>query len=166
VAKRDPHEYMQPWVNLTYSAQLLLAKLNEALEEALGISIVEQEFLSQVGKAGGEIRMVDVAQNLSVSKAAVTKIVDRLEERDLVVRQPAEFDRRVINLVLTPEGKRILRGSWRLIEPWVKEHFADRLSRDEMVTLGEILQKLIESHGQWEAMAQRLRGPRSAKREP
>ena len=155
---RDPHEYMQPWVNLAYAGSLLLTRLSEALQEEVGVSLVEQEFLGQVGKAGGEIRMSDVAHNLWVSKAAVTKIVDRLEERELVERRPAESDRRVIHLVLTQEGGRVLRGSWKLIEAWVKENFADRLSREEVKELGGILQKLIESHGQWEALNARLQG--------
>jgi DNA-binding MarR family transcriptional regulator len=149
---------MQPWVNLAYAGSLLLTRLSEAMQEEVGISLVEQEFLGQVGKAGGKIRMVDVAHNLWVSKAAVTKIVDRLEERELVVRRPAESDRRVINLVLTKEGNQTLKASWKLIEAWVKENFADRLSRKEVKELGEILQKLIESHGQWDALNARLRG--------
>jgi DNA-binding MarR family transcriptional regulator len=153
-----PHEYMQSWVNLTYTGPFLLNQLSTEMEKAFGVSVIEQEFLGQVGKAGGEIRMVDLAHNLWVSKAAVTKIVDRLEARGLVERGPSPMDRRVTNITLTKEGSALLGRSWKLLRSWVEKNFAKRLSDAEIRQLSAILQKLLESHDQWGALGARLRG--------
>jgi MarR family transcriptional regulator, organic hydroperoxide resistance regulator len=54
---------------------------------------------------GGPLKMSELAQALFCDSSNVTGIVDRLEERGLVRREPAEGDRRVKLLVLTEDGE-------------------------------------------------------------
>ncbi len=152
------HEYMRAWVNLSFSGQFLLERLNEEMEDGLGISLIEQEFLGQIAKAGGKIRMIDLARHTWVSKAAVTKTVDRHEQRALVQRDPSPSDRRVIQVSLTSQGRRLLTRSRKVLHRFVKSNFANRLSDDEIRRLSRILKKLIESHDLWEALEKRLKG--------
>jgi DNA-binding MarR family transcriptional regulator len=59
-----------------------------------------------------------LARFLACDNSNVTGIVDRLEERGLAERQPAEHDRRVKLLVLTEEGHRVRREiERRIAEP-------------------------------------------------
>jgi len=62
--------------------------------------------------------MSELAGRLACDSSNVTGIVDRLEARGLVARQPAPHDRRVKMLVLTAEGERV-RGELvkRMSEP-------------------------------------------------
>jgi DNA-binding MarR family transcriptional regulator len=53
----------------------------------------------------GPLSMSDVADRLVCDPSYVTAIVDRLEARGLVERQPHERDRRVKLLAVTPEGR-------------------------------------------------------------
>ena len=53
---------------------------------------------------GKPLPMNDLAVALHCDASNVTGLVDRLEARGLVARQPGERDRRVKELVLTPEG--------------------------------------------------------------
>jgi DNA-binding MarR family transcriptional regulator len=55
------------------------------------------------------VPMGDLAAALHCDSSNVTGIVDRLEERGLVRREPAEGDRRVKMLVLTADGERMRR---------------------------------------------------------
>ena len=105
--------------------------------------------------------MVDLARHTWMSKAAVTKIVDRLEERGVVSREPSATDRRVINVSLTKEGAELLGPTWKTLHSFVKANFADRLDSKGILALSEILQKLLESHGMWDSMLTRLRGLKS-----
>ena len=50
--------------------------------------------------------MRDLADLLHCDASNVTGIVDGLERRGLITRQPDPGDRRVKNLILTPEGER------------------------------------------------------------
>jgi MarR family transcriptional regulator, organic hydroperoxide resistance regulator len=62
--------------------------------------------------------MSELAVALRCDNSNVTGIVDRLEDRGLVERQPAEHDRRVKMLSITPRGVEVrARLSARLAEP-------------------------------------------------
>jgi MarR family transcriptional regulator, organic hydroperoxide resistance regulator len=62
--------------------------------------------------------MSELAIALRCDNSNVTGIVDRLEDRGLVERQPAEHDRRVKMLSITPRGIEVRAGlSARLSEP-------------------------------------------------
>jgi DNA-binding MarR family transcriptional regulator len=51
--------------------------------------------------------MRDLAERLSCDKSNVTGLIDGLEERGLVARQPDPRDRRIKQLVLTETGRRL-----------------------------------------------------------
>lgn len=50
--------------------------------------------------------MADIARQLNVAPTVVTGLVDRLESRGMLSRQPDPTDRRKIRLVLTDQGAR------------------------------------------------------------
>ena len=49
----------------------------------------------------------DVARYGSVDTGAVTRMLDRLEDKGLVIRKRSQEDRRIVNLVLTDAGHEI-----------------------------------------------------------
>ena len=51
--------------------------------------------------------MGELAEAMHCDNSNITGIVDRLEERGLVERQPADYDRRVKLIALTPDGTRL-----------------------------------------------------------
>jgi len=88
------------------------------------------------------IPMGRLAEALACDASNVTGLVDRLESRGLVRRQPSAEDRRVKALELTPAGVR-LRS--RLVERMTKPPGSlDRLSADEQRTLVKILKRLLD----------------------
>lgn len=88
---------------------------------------------SQIG-VGGALRM---------DRATTMAIIDRLEGRDLVVRQRSVVDRRRHELYLTPAGQKLLVQ----VKKVVKDHerkFAERFTPDEQTTLISLLQRLYK----------------------
>lgn len=59
----------------------------------------------------GQCRLSDVSHELSISAPTATGIVDRLERDGYVKRQHDDLDRRVVNVVLTPKGKKFISKS-------------------------------------------------------
>ena len=85
--------------------------------------------------------MGELAKFLACDNSNVTGIVDRLEERGLVDRRPAEHDRRVKLLVLTDEGHRVRREiERRITEP--PQAIAD-LPKADQVALRDILRRAL-----------------------
>ena len=55
-------------------------------------------------KLDDSLAMKELAQRLGVDASFVTAIADNLEKRGFVRREPSQRDRRIKNLVLTPDG--------------------------------------------------------------
>ncbi len=58
----------------------------------------------------GPLPMNRLAELLDVSQASATGIVDRMEQRGLVTRERDEDDRRVVLVVLSPQGEGLIAG--------------------------------------------------------
>ncbi|MDX6534143.1 MAG: hypothetical protein QOJ13_2894 [Gaiellales bacterium] len=93
-------------------------------------------------EAGAPLPMRTLARKLGCDASNITGIVDRLEERGLLVRAVSAVDRRVKMLVLTDAGiqlrLRIMADLAEAPEPIAK------LSADDQRTLRDILSRALE----------------------
>lgn len=64
-----------------------------------------------------------IASSLQFNHATVTNIVDKLEQRDFVLRRRAERDRRQMLLSVTPEGRRTLDAAPDLLQQRFESDF-------------------------------------------
>ena len=88
------------------------------------------------------VPMGSIAESLSCDASNVTGLIDRLESRGLVRRQPSAEDRRIKVLVLTPAGVR-LRST--VMEKMTRPpQTLARLSPGEQRALVRILKRLLE----------------------
>ncbi|MFT4040910.1 MAG: MarR family transcriptional regulator [Thermomicrobiales bacterium] len=78
---------------------------------------------------------VELARRQRVTPAVITKLVDRLERRGYVLREPDPGDRRRLRLALTPAGQRINEEAERVVADALTARLA-AFSADELVTLG------------------------------
>ena len=76
------------------------------------------------------LRMADVSAALRLSKSGVTRLVDRLAERGLVVRAPCPKDRRVVYAGLTDEGRATAAAAAPALAAGVAQQLAGRLSAE------------------------------------
>jgi DNA-binding MarR family transcriptional regulator len=91
---------------------------------------------------GRPVPMGQLADTLSCDASNVTGLVDRLESRGLIRRQPSNGDRRVKVLDLTPTG---LRLRTLLLDRMQKPpDTLRRLTEQEQRTLVRLLTRLIE----------------------
>ena len=67
-------------------------------------SIIKRNIISYMA-VNGECTLSELTKELHISVPTITKLVQELEERNLLVKQADEKDKRVINLTLTEEGK-------------------------------------------------------------
>ncbi|HEY2034247.1 MAG TPA: MarR family transcriptional regulator [Rhizomicrobium sp.] len=51
----------------------------------------------------------DLARHLNHDTGATTRLVDQLEERGLVKRERSKSDRRIVKLILTPQGRAVAK---------------------------------------------------------
>ncbi len=58
----------------------------------------------------GTMPLKKISNELNVTGANITCVVDNLEKRDFFVRIPSKTDRRIINAQLTEKGKEIIKS--------------------------------------------------------
>lgn len=75
----------------------------------LDITMAQAKVLFLI-RATGSIQMSDLTARLGVTVPTVTGIVDRLVERDLVVRRGMADDRRRVAVEITPAGVELIDG--------------------------------------------------------
>ena len=87
-----------------------------------------------------------LVERTMVTSGAVSKRVDRLSERGLVVRRPRQSDRRSVTVALTAKGRRVIDAA-------MEEHVANEarllagLDADDRARLGVLLGRLATSLG-------------------
>ena len=87
-----------------------------------------------------------LVERTMVTSGAVSKRVDRLSERGLVVRRPRQSDRRSVTVALTAKGRRVIDAA-------MEEHVANEarllagLDADDRARLGALLGRLATSLG-------------------
>ncbi len=87
----------------------------------------------------GPISMTDLATAASIAKPNLTAIIDRLVSEGLVERSNDANDRRIVNVVLTPEGAKFMKRHKEEMVNFMKKQFAVLDAPDL-----EILKKALE----------------------
>jgi MarR family transcriptional regulator, lower aerobic nicotinate degradation pathway regulator len=86
-----------------------------------------------------------IADALGYDRSHVVRLLDELEERDLVVRKRDPEDRRRHVVKMTPEGRKML-AKLRAIVARLEDHFLAPLDRDERAALHALLVRLAAYH--------------------
>ena len=140
-------EQKRLWMGMARLVSHLSREAGQAVEAAEGIHLSEMILMGQVEALGGSARMVDLADGLQVSKAAITKIVDSLEGLGYLKRGRSESDRRVIYAALTPEGSRVRARAGAVFESTMQAGLWDHLSAEETSGMVKLLERLQATLG-------------------
>jgi len=137
---------LQAWMELSEATSVIRGAVNRVLMQSAGLSLAENLVLCQVAMApDGRLRMVEIADLLSLAKSAVTKTVDRLEERGWVARQRDSEDRRTVHATLTPAGAEVFRHAQPVFADAVASQLCGPLSPAEVIQLRKLLGKLLST---------------------
>ena len=113
------------------------------VREATGLSTAEADVLASIGRVGGgQLRMVDIADEMMLSKSGVTQLVDRLVAGGLLVRELSEQDRRLVYAVLTARGQAIFESNTAVFASVAREYLADVLVERDLRTLVKLLSQI------------------------
>lgn len=147
------NELFGAWLNLLQTHSVLTEALESTLVAEAGISLAEQEVLVRLEAAGGEgLRMADLSHLLLFSRSGITRIVERLVQKDLVERRPADNDRRVIRATLTAEGRKTIRRSVPALAAGLSRHLGQHVTDGDVRALRRVLARILKGNGAWEEL--------------
>jgi DNA-binding MarR family transcriptional regulator len=93
---------------------------------------------------GQRLRVNELAREVVLSPTAMSRFVDRAVAAGVVSREPDPDDRRAQQVVLTDEGRALLRRMWPVYRRRIAEHFAEHLDGDPG-KLSATLRRMAES---------------------
>lgn len=120
-----------------------IAKYNRNLSSTSHLTIPQLFCLQQMLFANEDLTPGKLAENIHLSQATITGILDRLEARGLVKRTRGTKDRRQVTLTLTENGRQTAREM-----PWpLQESFSKKLSgmpEEEQEEIDRVLRKIVD----------------------
>ena len=120
-----------------------LRKAFDRRASALGVTRAQWKVLFRLTRFPG-LRQVELADMLDVDPITLCRIVDRLEEAELVERQRDPEDRRAWRLHVTDKAKPLVERLKSLGSELVDEAFAD-IDRSELDQVRSVLARVREN---------------------
>jgi len=118
--------------------------LHRSLMRATGLSLSDYAVLVHLSEAPQDrLRAFELGTALRWEKSRLSHHLRRMEKRGLVERRSCETDGRGLHVVLTPEGRRAIEEAAPLHVADVRGLLIDHLSRDQLLALAEISEKVL-----------------------
>jgi DNA-binding MarR family transcriptional regulator len=133
---------LQAWDAFLRAHATLMRRLEVDLAQATGLALADFDVLAQLARAGGELRMTDLAARALISRSGMTRRVARLAEEGLVRRANTDADARAVVIALTDAGLARLTETARVHLRGISELFVTQLDDQELSVLENALEKV------------------------
>jgi DNA-binding MarR family transcriptional regulator len=134
---------LDAWASLLQAHATLMRQLESELEQETGLALADFDVLAQLARAGGELRMTELAARALISRSGMTRRVARLVDEGLVRRTGADADGRGVVVALTDAGVARLAETAPVHARGISKLFVTQLDDQELVILERALGKLI-----------------------
>jgi len=133
----DLHNHLGYWLRMVSNAvsQSFARKV-----ESAGVTVAEWVFLRVLFDVD-QIAPTLLAERMGMTKGAISKLAERLLEKDLIQRQANQDDRRAHSLALTPLGRSLVPKLAEIADANDASFFGG-LRSDERILLEKLLKKI------------------------
>ena len=128
-------------------AGLALTRVMDRDAEASGrLLFSEHHILATLdqGPSSG-IRPTDLAERTGLTKSGLTRAIDRLETQRLIERRACPSDARGQLIVMTPQGRRVLKRAAPEHFRSIARNFADHLTDREVDVVTTVFERVAEA---------------------
>jgi len=133
---------LDAWTSLLRAHATLLRQLESDLEADTGLALADFDVLAQLARAGGELRMTELAARALISRSGMTRRVARLVDDGLVCRANTDADARGVVVGLTERGLARLVETAPIHARRVADLFVAPLDDQELEVLESALAKV------------------------
>lgn len=135
------------WAGMLRTHSVVVRALDDELEREHGLSLNTYDVLVQLSLAGSDgMRMSELADAVLLTRAGITRLVERLERAGLVRRRPGRRDTRQVFASVTSKGLNVLAESTKTHLAAIETRFLNRLSGPQKQELARIW-KAVLTHG-------------------
>ena len=133
------------YANLFRAADLLMELHNRQTLDDYQLSPSARQILATIEGAGQPLEPSVIAERLLVTSGSMTSLLDNLEKRDLIRRQPHPGDRRKLLIDITPAAQAIVDELLPSLHARERDVMGAALTTNEQRSLLRSLAKLQEA---------------------
>lgn len=134
------------WIRLMRAQQKALLKVERAFRKAGLPTYAWYDALWQLDQAGDDgMRPREIEQQVLIAQSNISRLIDRMEAEDVVMRRPHPQDGRGQVVVITEKGRALRKRMWPIYAEIISEIVSSKVSDREAVNLSGLLDRLIES---------------------
>lgn len=142
--QRPEKTIVQAWARLVRAEQATMSKIENQLKRAGLPSLAWYDVLLELSRdARSMLRPVELERRLLLTQYSTSRLIDRMEKAGAVERRACPEDGRGQLVAITARGRDLQRQMWDIYGQAIAELVGAKLSRNEAVTLYEILGRLI-----------------------
>jgi DNA-binding MarR family transcriptional regulator len=130
-------EQLSSWLSFVRLLTWLPWSIDQQLQRDSGLRMVEYQVLAMLSESSERtMRMSSLAEVTNASLSRLSHLVDRLEKRGLVRREPDSVDGRFTNAILTEKGLTTLAAAAPAHVNHVRSLVIDVLTPEQLRRLG------------------------------
>lgn len=135
---------VEAWARLLKTHRLLLEQVETDLKTACLPPLSWYDVLYELKCAGPSgLRQYEISAQVLLSKHNLSRLLDRLQSKNLIRRESCVEDGRGTCVHITDTGVQALKNMWPVYATAIQTHFSGRLDSEEIQRLSDILFKLL-----------------------
>jgi DNA-binding MarR family transcriptional regulator len=137
---------LRAWIAFMRAGLALTRAMDRDAEASGRLLFSEHHILATLNEGPPEgIRPTDLAERAGLTKSGLTRAIDRLEAQRLIDRRACPSDARGQLIVMTAQGRRVLKRSAPEHFRSIARNFADHLSDREVEVITTALERVAEA---------------------
>lgn len=148
VSDTDLERWLPAWMALFQTYPRYADFVETEMRRGHGLTMPRYDVLAHLDLAGGRLGLTELAARIWLSPSGLSKLLDRMEASDLIVREPDPSDARSWFAVLTASGRARVRRARASHHVLVSETFGRVLNDRDLAALTRAMKKLEASIAQ------------------
>lgn len=133
------------WVSLVRAQQILMAKVETRLKKAGLPPLGWYDVLLELARDPDTgLRQVEIGERVLLSKHNLSRLIDKLEQQQLLKRTSCDTDGRANIVKITAKGLQIKKDIWPVYAAAIEEMLGEALSNSQQAALVDITRQLIQ----------------------
>ena len=145
MSRIDPTDStVNAWARLIRAQTKVLDAVEEDLNAAGFPPLAWYDVLLELRRTDGEgLRPMELEARLLLAQHNVSRLIDRMDAKNLVSKKRATSDGRGQIVEMTEAGRDLLRRMWPVYRRAIQRHMGSKLDASETEHLAELLGKLL-----------------------
>lgn len=146
MSRQTENSAVEAWARLVRAQQMLLERVESDLKAAGLPPLRWYDVLLELHRAGNAgLRQFEIGSAVLLSKYNVSRLLDRLEARNLLAREACDEDGRGARVRISRRGRSLLKRMWPVYEQAIDTHFAGNFNALELRQLATLLGRITDA---------------------